>query len=133
MKKKDKIGKMIEKIILTSYMHYKLKKKGINFKMGNRNNKIQTKEDLITLSTQEKVSTDRNQMQEQIIINYLNKMPNPFITLTVEQISKDLHIGINQAYDLFKQKDFPTINIGKRKVVSLAAYLLWKMSKKGVV
>ena len=36
-------------------------------------------------------------------------------------------------YDLFKQEDFPTITIGKRKTVTLAAYLLWKMSKKGDV
>ena len=92
-------------------------------KMENINTNIQTKENT---TTQEK-----NQMQEQIVINYLNKMPNPFATLTVEQVSKDLHIGINQAYDLFKQADFPTITIGKRKTVTLAAYLLWKMSKKG--
>ena len=44
-----------------------------------------------------------------------------------------MEIGINQAYDLFKQSDFPTINIGKRKVVTLASYLSWKMSKKGGV
>ena len=35
-------------------------------------------------------------------------------------------------YDLFKQQDFPSINIGKRKVITLASYLLWKMNKKGV-
>ena len=51
--------------------------------------------------------------------------------LSVIDVSKDLHIGINQAYDLFKQKDFPTTTIGKRKAVTLASYLLWKMNKKG--
>ena len=71
-------------------------------------------------------------MQEQIIINYLSKLQNPFATLSVQDVSKDLHIGINQAYELFKQEDLPTINIGKRKTVTIAAYLLWKMSKKGV-
>ena len=50
--------------------------------------------------------------------------------LQAQDISKDLHIGINQAYDLLKQKDFPTILIGKRKTVTLASYLLWKMNKK---
>ena len=74
---------------------------------------------------------EKHQMQEQIIINYLSKLSNPFATLSVQDVSKDLHIGINQAYELFKQEDFPTINIGKRKTVTLAAYLLWKMSKKG--
>ena len=52
--------------------------------------------------------------------------------LSAKDVSKDLHIGINQAYDLFKQEDFPTICIGKRKTVTLAAYLLWKMNKRGV-
>lgn len=101
--------------------------------MENINTIIQTKEDATSMTSQDKITQSNNQMQEQIIINYLNKMPDPFITLTVEQVSKDLHIGINQTYDLFKQNDFPAITIGKRKVVSLAAYLLWKMSKKGVV
>ena len=72
-------------------------------------------------------------LQEQIIINYLSKIQNPFMILSVQDVSKDLRIGINQAYDLFKQDDFPTINIGKRKAVTLTSYLLWKMSKKGGV
>ena len=69
--------------------------------------------------------------EKEIVINYLNKVNNPFVILSALDISKDLHIGINQAYDLFKQKDFPTLSIGKRKGVTLAAYLLWKMNKKG--
>lgn len=52
------------------------------------------------------------------------------MTLSVSDVSKDLSIGINQAYELFKQKDFPSIQIGKRKTVTLASYLLWKMTKK---
>mgnify|MGYP004469114853 CR=1 FL=1 len=70
------------------------------------------------------------QLNEQIVMNYLSKIQNPFAVLSVQQVSKDLHIGINQAYELFKQKDFPAITIGKRKVITLANYLLWKMSKK---
>lgn len=76
---------------------------------------------------------DTKGMKEQIIINYINKINNPFKLLTVQEVSKDLHIGINQAYDLFKQNDFPSINIGKRKVISLTSYLLWKIGKKGDV
>lgn len=80
---------------------------------------------------QEINNAEENTLNEKIVMNYLNKLKNPFIILSVNDISKDLHIGINQAYELFKQNDFPTINIGRRKVVTLAAYLLWKMSKKG--
>ncbi len=72
-------------------------------------------------------------LTEQIITNYINTLQNPFVTLTVNDVSTDLHIGINQAYELFKQADFPAIKIGKRKVVTLVAYLLWKISKKGSV
>ena len=77
------------------------------------------------------INTKEKTIDEQIVINYLGKMDNPFKILSVQDIAQDLHIGINQAYELFKQDDFPTITIGKRKVVSLPAYLLWKISKKG--
>ena len=76
---------------------------------------------------------ERDELRGQIVMSYLAKMKNPFVTLSVLDVSKDLHIGINQAYDLFKQNDFPAINIGKRKVITLASYLLWKMNKKGGV
>lgn len=74
----------------------------------------------------------KENLKEQIVMNYLDKAKNPFTLLSAQDISKDLHIGINQAYDLLKQKDFPAILIGKRKTVTLASYLLWKMSKKEV-
>ena len=76
---------------------------------------------------------EKEELRGQIVMSYLAKMKNPFVTLSVFDVSKDLHIGINQAYDLFKQNDFPAINIGKRKVITLASYLLWKMNKKGGV
>lgn len=79
------------------------------------------------------INTKEKNIDEQIVINYLNKQNDPFTILSVQDIANDLHIGINQAYDLFKQNDFPTIIIGKRKVVSLPAYLLWKINKKGGV
>lgn len=81
---------------------------------------------------EENINTNntKDSLKEQIVINYLSKIKNPFITLSVSDVSKDLSIGINQAYDLFKQKDFPSIQIGKRKAVTLASYLLWKMNKK---
>lgn len=73
---------------------------------------------------------EKESLNKQIVMNYLDKLKNPFAILSVQDVSKDLHIGINQTYDLFKQKDFPAILIGKRKVVTLASYLLWKMNKQ---
>ena len=84
------------------------------------------------INTSNLIDTKENKnLNEQVVINYLNRITNPFAILSVQDVSKDLHIGINQAYDLFKQNDFPTICIGKRKTVTLAAYLLWKMNSKG--
>ena len=86
------------------------------------------------INTSNLIDTKENKnSNEQVVINYLNRITNPFAILSVQDVSKDLHIGTNQAYDLFKQNDFPTICIGKRKTVTLAAYLLWKMSTKGGV
>ena len=96
----------------------------------NNENEIQTK--TIIDTKEENTITTTKEINEQIVMDYLSKLKNPFVTISVQDVSKDLHIGINQAYDLFKQKDFPTITIGKRKTITLAAYLLWKMSKKGV-
>ncbi|WP_305113857.1 hypothetical protein [Thomasclavelia cocleata] len=76
---------------------------------------------------------EKNGLNEQIVMDYLSRLENPFILLSARDISKDLHIGINQAYELLKQDDFPTLVIGKKKTVTIAAYLLWKMSKKGSV
>lgn len=84
------------------------------------------------ISTLNLIDTKENKtLKEQIVVNYLNKINDPFALLSAKEISKDLHIGINQAYDLFKQKDFPTITIGKRKTVTIASYLLWKLNKIG--
>ena len=88
-------------------------------------NEINEKTNTSVIDTEEKEN-----LNEKIVINYLNKLKNPFVMLSVSDVSKDLHIGINQAYDLFKQEDFPTTTIGKRKTVTLASYLLWKMDKK---
>ena len=74
---------------------------------------------------------EKNSLDEIIVMNYLNKLENPFIVLSAKDISKDLHIAINQAYDLLKQSNFPTISVGKRKGITLATYLLWKMNRKG--
>ncbi len=86
----------------------------------------------ITENNNTNIVDTKENLKEQIVMNYLEKSKNPFAILTAKDISKDLHIGINQAYDLLKQNDFPSITIGKRKTVTLASYLLWKINKKGV-
>lgn len=84
------------------------------------------------MDSQSNISATKEDLRKQIVINYLNKIDNPFAMLLPPDISKDLNIGINQAYDLFKQDDFPTVTVGNRKLISIASYLLWKMGKKEV-
>ena len=62
--------------------------------------------------------------------SYLNRYKNPYVLLSVEQVSKDLHIGIKQARKLFEQEEFPSIKIGNRKMISLISYTFWKLNKK---
>ena len=38
---------------------------------------------------------EREELRGQIVMSYLAKMKNPFVTLSVLDVSKDLHIGIN--------------------------------------
>ncbi len=66
--------------------------------------------------------------KEKYVYSYLNRVKNPFVMLSVEQVSKDLHMGLNQTRDLFEQDDFPSVQVGKRKKVSLTAYLFWKLN-----
>jgi len=55
---------------------------------------------------------------------------NPFDNLTVKDVAKDLKLGENKTNEVFKRKDFPSVNIGKTKTVSVLAYFLWKMEKR---
>lgn len=79
-----------------------------------------------TIDTQENKYT----LKELMIIEAIKKVPNPFINLTVQDIAKDLKMGENSANQIFKREDFPSVNLGKPKTVTLLAYLIWKMDRK---
>ena len=69
-------------------------------------------------------------LKEKIIALAVQKIDNPFKNITVKEVAKDLKMGENLANEVFKRKDFPCVNIGKTKTVTLLAYLLWKMEKR---
>lgn len=69
-------------------------------------------------------------LEELMIIEAIKKIPDPFINLTVQDVAKDLKIGENMAYTVFKRKDFPSINIGRCWKISLISYLIWKTRKR---
>ena len=76
-------------------------------------------------------NTDINFLLKKIIImEAVKQLKDPFKNLTVEDVAKDLKMGLNLANDLFKQKSFPSVNIGKQKTITLLAYILWKMEKQ---
>lgn len=69
-------------------------------------------------------------LKELMILNAMKKVKNPFLNLTVADVARDLKMGENLTNELFRRDDFPSINIGKTKTITLLAYLIWKMEKR---
>lgn len=69
-------------------------------------------------------------LDELMIIEAVKKINNPFVNLTVQDVAKDLKIGENMAYTIFKRDDFPSVNIGRCWKISLISYILWKTKKR---
>ena len=86
-----------------------------------------------TNQTLKLIKTNENKkytQEELMIIEAIKKIRNPFINLTVQDVAKDLKIGENMAYTIFKRDDFPSVNIGRCWKISLISYLLWKTQKR---
>ena len=79
--------------------------------------------------TNEKI-TNQLTLKELMVLESIKKINNPFVNLTVQDVAKDLKMGENMANQIFKREDFPSVNIGKPKTITLLAYLLWKMDRK---
>ena len=73
---------------------------------------------------------DNFSIEELIIREAIKTLGDPFKNLTVKEVAKDLKMGENLTNDLFKRKDFPSVNIGKTKTVITLAYLMWKMKQQ---
>ena len=69
-------------------------------------------------------------LKEEIIALGVQKIDDSSKNITVKEVAKDLKMGENLANEVFKREDFPCVNIGKTKTVTLLAYLLWKMEKR---
>ncbi len=90
------------------------------------------------MNQQEIVSTtiNENKMNKKDEIKYImlaeavKKINYPFKNWTVQEVMKDLKVSEATANAIFKRKDFPSVNIGKTKTVTLLAYLIWKMDRK---
>lgn len=80
--------------------------------------------------TQEIKSNNTNDLKRIMIIEAVKKINNPFMNWTVQEVMKDLKVSEATANNIFRRVDFPSVNIGKTKTVTLLAYLIWKMDKK---
>lgn len=69
-------------------------------------------------------------IEEMLVKEAIKNIGNPFKNLTVKDVSKDLLVSEATANAIFKRSDFPSVNIGKTKTVTLLAYLVWKMNRK---
>lgn len=93
--------------------------------MNNENVKIiDTKEKLNNIT----ITFDNT--QEKMLLDCIRRVQNPFINITVQDVARDLQVGENMAYEIFRRDDFPSVNIGRKWKISLIAYLLWKTQKR---
>jgi len=88
-----------------------------------------------TDNTQVKIVINENKnIGDPLTTEYLKyaieKVEDPFKNLTVKDVAEDLKMGEAMTNELFKRDDFPSVNIGKTKTVTLLAYLRWKMERR---
>ena len=50
--------------------------------------------------------------------------------LTVEDVMKDLEVGRNTAYKIFKRADFPAVLLGRKFWIQKEAYQDWKKKRR---
>lgn len=77
------------------------------------------------IDTREKLS-----FEEMLAKVAIDKLKDPFTILTVTDVAKDLNIGKNASYKIFKRNDFPSVNIGQSWHITLIAYTIWKMQRR---
>lgn len=68
-------------------------------------------------------------LKKEIIKVAIDKLEDPWKNLTVKDVAEDLKMGKNKANEIFRRKDFPSVNIGKTKTISSVAYAIWKLNK----
>ncbi len=81
------------------------------------------------IDTKEKLNNIENS-QEKILLESIKRLKNPFINISVQDVARDLKIGENMAYAIFKRDDFPSINIGRCWKICLISYIMWKTQKR---
>lgn len=68
--------------------------------------------------------------EENAMLEIMKREIDPFKSLTIDDVAKDLNICKDKAYKIFRMKDFPASRIGRKKTTTQGAYLLWKIRKE---
>ena len=74
----------------------------------------------------ETTEEEKKKLIETLIAFGISNLDNPFKNITVHEVAKDLNIGRNKAYEIFKRDDFPAMTFGRTWQVMYIAYIVWK-------
>ena len=103
----------------------KMKKENKKLKQKTQHfNQKHTKEILVA------IEINLENSQEKMLLESIKRLKNPFVNISVQDVAKDLRIGENMAYAIFKRDDFPSINIGRCWKICLISYIMWKTQKR---
>lgn len=79
----------------------------------------------------EPLDISKRDMDNRLFVLLLEKYRiNPFSNLSVKDVAKDLGMNQNSANQLFKRKDFPSLNFTKPKQICVLSYYLWKLERR---
>ena len=74
---------------------------------------------------------NNNVLNKKLVMLLLEKYNiNPFSSLSVKDVATDLRMNQNNANQLFKRSDFPSLNITKPKQICALSYYLWKLERR---
>ena len=77
------------------------------------------------------LDVSKRDMDNRLFVLLLEKYKiNPFSNLSVKDVAKDLGMNQNSANQLFKRKDFPSLNFTKPKQICVLSYYLWKLERR---
>ena len=71
------------------------------------------------------------ELKIKLIMHYIAKSHrDAFSNMTVYDVAKDLKIGMTRAYELFNEKDFPSVSVGKTITLFNIIYTSFIMNVK---
>lgn len=74
---------------------------------------------------------NNNVLNKKLVMLLLEKYNiNPFSSLSVKDVATDLRMNQNNANQLFKRSDFPSLNFTKPKQICALSYYLWKLERR---